>query len=204
MKLWHSPTSPFVRKVLVTAHELGRIDEIDKIDVATTIIDSDAELRKRNPLGKMPALELGDGRVLFDSRVICAYLVETADSDAMRPGSPQARFASMTLEALADGIMDAAVIARYEVGLRPERFRWQDWIDGQLLKVTTGLDALERDWTGHLNGPLDSGTIAVACALAYVDFRYQNLAWRNGRGKLARWFDGFSDRQSMRATAIPT
>ena len=200
MKLWYSPTSPFVRKVVVTAHELGRMAEIEKFPVATSVLKSDPDLRKRSPLGKLPALELADGLVIFDSRVICAYLIETADGNAMRLDRPEARLKSMILEALADGIMDAAINARYEIALRPERFQFQDWIDGQVQKVVTGLDALDRDWTDSLAGPLHSGAVAVACALGYLDFRYQNLAWREGRETLASWFDSFNERPSMRAT----
>jgi glutathione S-transferase len=200
MKLWHSGASPFVRKTMVTAHEFGRLPEIEIFPVATTVLKSDPDLRKRNPLGKVPALELADGQVIFDSRVICAYLIETADGAAKRQDLPGDRLKSMVLEALGDGIMDAAVNARYEKALRPERYQFQEWIDGQLLKVDTGLDALERDWTGVLNGPLNGGTIAAACALAYLDFRYENLAWRDGRRKLAGWFDTFNDRPSMRET----
>lgn len=202
MKIWYSPASPFVRKVMVTAFESGQALEIFKVN--TNVVASDRELRARNPLGKVPALELDDGRILFDSRVICAYLVSGSPDSSLSPDSPDNRFAALVLEALADGIMDAAVATRYEQALRPEQFRWQGWVDGQMLKVTTGLDSLESDWVDRLGGNLSIGVIAVGCALGYLDFRFGDLDWRTARPRLAEWFAEFSGREAMANTTPAT
>jgi glutathione S-transferase len=201
MKLWYSPPSPFVRKVMVTALFAGK--QLEKIDVSTTVINSDEGLRKHNPLGKIPALELDDGRVLFDSRVICAYLISDLVDHPLNP-TGDARFEAMVLEALADGIKDAAVNVRYELSLRPEEYRWQSWIDAQLLKVDTALDALEAQWVDRLGGDPTVGKIAVGCALGYLDFRYPDRDWRETRPRLASWFADFANTEEMRNTAPPT
>lgn len=198
MKLWYSPASPFVRKVRTVAHEAGR--ELELVRVNTNVIESDSELRSRNPLGKIPALELDDGRVLFDSRVACAYLVSNLSGSPLNPADERLRFDALVLEALADGILDAAVNIRYETALRPEAYRWSDWIDGQMLKVDTALDTVEKKWISSLNGDVTVGVIAAACMLGYLDFRYPDLGWDTNRPELAKWFADFRQRDSFRKT----
>ncbi|HSO46509.1 MAG TPA: glutathione S-transferase [Rhizobiaceae bacterium] len=195
MKLWYSPTSPFVRKVIAAAHELGLTDRIEIIEASTSPVNRHAGLAALNPVGKIPAMQLDDGQVIYDSRVICAYL------DSLKPGlvpesGPQ-RFRSMTLEALGDAIMDAAVLTRYETAMRPEDLRWKSWIEGQMTKVWAGIDSLERDWLEFLNGPLTMGHLSAAAALGYLDFRYADSGWRDGRPGLAQWYDAFAKRPSM-------
>lgn len=195
MKLWYSPTSPFVRKVIAAAHELGLTDRIEIIEASTSPVNRHAGLAALNPVGKIPAMQLDDGQVIYDSRVICAYL------DSLKPGlvpgfGPQ-RFRSMTLEALGDAIMDAAVLTRYETAMRPEDLRWKGWIEGQMTKVWAGIDSLEKDWLEFLNGPLTMGHLSAAAALGYLDFRYADAGWRDGRPGLAQWFDAFAKRPSM-------
>ncbi len=190
MKLWYSPTSPFVRKVIAAAHELGLTDRIEIIEASTSPVNRHAGLAALNPAGKIPAMQLDDGQVIYDSRVICAYL------DSLKPGlvpeaGPQ-RFRSMTLEALGDAIMDAAVLTRYETAMRPQDLRWKGWIEGQMTKVWAGVDSLEKDWIQFLNGPLTMGHLSAAAALGYLDFRYADLRWRDGRPGLAQWFDAFA------------
>lgn len=195
MKLWYSPTSPFVRKVIAAAHELGLTDRIEIIEAATSPVNRHAGLAALNPVGKIPAMQLDDGQVIYDSRVICAYL------DSLKPGLvPEAgprRFRSMTLEALGDAIMDAAVLTRYETAMRPEDLRWKGWIEGQMTKVWAGIDSLETDWLDFLDGPLTMGHLAAAAALGYLDFRYADSRWRDGRPGLAKWYDAFAKRPSM-------
>jgi glutathione S-transferase len=201
MKLWYSPASPFVRKALVTYDETGLKVPLEIVEVSTNAIASDAGLRKVNPAGKIPALVLDDGSVLIDSPVICAYFDAVSDGVKLSPDDLPARFRAKTLEALADAIMDAAVITRYEITLRPEQYRWEDWVKGQLAKVQTGLDSLEKDWIGALNGKLTIGTIATGCALGYLDFRFSYLNWREGRPGLSDWYKEFSERPAMLKTA---
>ena len=110
----------------------------------------------------------------------------------------------LTLEALADGIMDAAVLITYEKRVRPEDQRHAGWLDGQRARVARGLDALEEEWMSHLHGPLNAGQVAVGCALGYLDFRHPDITWREGHTQLAAWFERFAERPSMVETSPPT
>jgi glutathione S-transferase len=201
MKLWYSPASPVVRKVIVTYEETGLKVPLEIVEVSTNAIASDANLRRVNPAGKVPALVLDDGSVLIDSRVICDYFDAVSEGTKLAPVDLRSKFRAKTLEALADAVMDAAVITRYELTLRPEQYRWEDWVRGQLSKVETSLDSLDEDWINDLNGPLTIGAIATGCALGYLDFRFAYLNWREGRPGLSSWYKEFSERPSMVKTA---
>ena len=197
MRLYSSATSPFVRKVLVLIHEV-RITGIDLVPVSGTAVAPGTMPVDHNPLGKIPALVLDDGRTLFDSRVICRWLDDHAGA-GLYPAAPQL-WNTLTLEALADGILEAAVLMVYESRLRPEELRFAPWIEGQWAKVDRALDALENVWIPHLAGPSDIGQIAVGAALGYLDFRHDARNWRKDRPSLTRWYQGFSARPSMQAT----
>lgn len=201
MKLFYSPTSPYVRKVMVLLHETGQLDDVDLMGAVTSPIESNEALKSKNPLAKVPALERADGPTLFDSRVICAYL-DARGSHGLYPEGP-ARFDTLTLEALADGILDAALAMTYEMRLRPEDKRWEDWIEAQWAKIERACASLNGMWMTHLSGPLDMGQIAVACALGYVDFRHDARGWRKGNPALADWYAAFSERESMVKTRPP-
>ena len=198
MKLVAAAASPFVRKVRVLLHETGQAGDVGIIDVKTSPLATDPQVRAANPLGKIPALIRDDGRALFDSRVICRYL------DARAKGGlyPEDRLWDvLTLEAMADGIMEAAVLITYEGRLRaPER---QDpaWLDAQWAKITSALDVLETDWMTELRQPRDMGQFALGCALGYLDFRHDARNWRSGHPALAEWFAEISACNSMQATA---
>lgn len=197
MKLNYSPSSPFVRKVHVVALELGLADQIELVQTEGTPLASDATRVAANPLGKIPSLERADGPTLYDSRVICQYLNTLADG-AMYP---QARlWESLTLEATAEGIMDAGVLMTYEVRCRPADMVYAPWVDAQWEKIGRALDVLESRWMSHLHGPMDAGQIGVACALAYLDLRHSVRDWRAGRPSLAAWEGKFAERESMVAT----
>lgn len=198
MKLYYSPTSPYVRKVMIVLHETSQLDDVELVDAMTSPTAPADILAGHIPLKKVPALERPDGPILFDSRVICAYLDARAAAGLYTNGSGV--WETRTLEALADGILDAALLMTYEGRLRPEAHRWDDWIDAQWEKVAGACDALERVWASHLAGPLDAGQIAVACALGYVDFRHVARGWREGRPALTAWYEGFSERASFAAT----
>lgn len=200
MKLFHSPTSPYVRKVMVTAMEKGLDGQIEKMPTAASPIKREGELPTKNPLAKVPCLITDDGRALFDSPVICAYLDSLKASPALIPADGKGRFDCMTLEALADGFLDAGILLRYEGSLRPEDKRWDDWVAGQMAKITGALDALETTYAAQLSGPLTIGQIAVGCALGWFDFRYGHVDWRASRPKLAAFFKTLSERPSMQAT----
>jgi glutathione S-transferase len=199
MKLFHSTTSPYVRKVMVTAIEKGLDGKIEKLSTGASPIKREGELPKSNPLGKVPCLITDDGRALFDSRVICAY-IDSLKSPPLIPADGKERFDSMTLEALGDGFLDAGLLLRYESTLRPEAKRWDDWLGGQMAKITGAMDALETTYAGQLTRPLTVGQIAVACALGWFDFRYGHVDWRTGRPKLAAFAKSIGERASMKAT----
>ena len=201
MKIYYSPASPFVRKCLAAAHELGLRASIELVDAAAHPVNRDRTLVAVNPLGKVPTLVTDDGTVLFDSRVICEYLNAMGDGRLI-PRDGAARWRVLVDQSLADGIMDAAVLARYEAAVRPEPLRWADWSAGQLDKVTCGLDELERR-AGGLGDRVDVGTIAFGAALGYLDFRFAALGWRATRPATAAWFERFGQRPSMAATRPP-
>lgn len=201
MKLHFSPTSPYVRKVMLVLHETGLLDRVEIAPVATTPLAENPGLTASNPLGRIPCLERPDGPALFDSRVICRYLDALAGG-GLYPGGA-ALWSSLTLEALGDGLIDSAVSATYEQRLRPVEGQWRPWIDAQRGKVQRGLDVLEGEWTAHLAGPLDIGAISVAAALGYVDLRFGDLDWRQGRPRLTAWHAGFAARPGYAATNPP-
>ncbi len=199
MRLYHSPTSPFVRKVMVVLHETGQLADVAMISASGTPLDPARMPLAQNPLGKVPALERDDGPALYDSRVICRFLDDRAGG-RLYPTAPRL-WDTLTLEATADGIMEAAVLVVYEGRLRPEAARFAPWAEGQLAKIDRALDALEARWIAHLQGPLDMGQIAIGCALEYLDFRLTDRDWRRTRPQLAAWQAAFARRPAMLATA---
>jgi glutathione S-transferase len=201
MKLYYSATSPFVRKCLVSAHELGLRERIELLPATPHPVNRDRALVAYNPLGKVPTLVTDDGAVLYDSRVICEYLNTVGDGHLM-PEKAAERWRASCDAALADGIMEAAVLVRYETFARPEHLRWKDWIDGQMDKVSCGLAEIEQR-AGSLEQRIDLGTIAIGCALGYLDFRFAALGWKNSYAKTAAWFARFAARESMEATRPP-
>ncbi|MCV2894299.1 glutathione S-transferase [Lentibacter sp. XHP0401] len=200
LKLFHSPASPFVRKVLVCAHEKGVADQVELLTSKAWPVKRDPEIVRENPSGQVPSAILEDGSPLFDSRVICAYVDTLSASVPLVPSDRRTCFASMTLEALADTMLGAALLCRYEAVLRPAEFYWDLWHDSQMEKVDSGLDDLEARWMEQLEGPVSIGSIAAACALGYLDFRFAEKDWRSGREALAAWYDVFKLRPSMQAT----
>ena len=199
MRLYYSPTSPYVRKVMVLLHETGQLDAVETVARSGNPVDPGTAPLEANPLGKVPALERPDGPALYDSRVICRYLDDRAGAGLYPAGARQ--WDTLTVEATGDGILDAALLMVYEARIRPEELRYSPWVEGQWAKVERALDTLQTRWMAHLEGPLDAGQIAVGCALGYLDFRHGARAWRAGRPKLAAWFDGFAARPSMMATS---
>ncbi len=198
MKLMMAAPSPFVRKVRVLLREAGMENEVEEIEVVASPAGPSDDLIAANPLGKIPALVREFGPTLYDSRVICRFLNDRARGDYY----PDARlWEVLTLEATADGMMEAAVLMVYEARFREENERSQAWVDAQWNKVDRALQALESRWMSHLSGSVDMGQIAVGCALGYLDFRHAERGWRDGRPQLAEWFAGFESRDSMVATA---
>jgi len=199
LKLYLSPASPFVRKVMICAHELGLADQIELLESAAHPVNRDERIAKFNPLAKVPAALTKDGMTLFDSRVICEYLAETGPANDLFPKEGGQRWSSLTLQALADGIADAALLARYERTARPEEKQWPTWTDAQINKIDMGLHALNEQVGGWQN-QFAIGQIGVVCALGYLDFRFPAFDWRSGRGSLSRWYENQQSRASVAAT----
>ena len=180
MKLYSAPASPYARKCRVCIIETNQQDAVEIAPAMGSPIDSSNMPTSHNPLGKLPALERDGGPAIYDSRVITRYLDQLAGAGLY----PEARlWETLTLEATADGILDAALLMVYEGRLRAEDMQSDDWVDGQWRKVSRALAAIEARWMSHLAGPLDMAQIAVACALGYLDFP----PWRAGlAGRAAR------------------
>jgi len=192
MKLYFSPTSPYVRKVSVTAIELGI--KLEAETIAVHAMPSD--YGKINPVNRIPALRLDDGSMMFDSRVICEYLDSLHGSRLLPPAGP-GRWQVLKLQVLGDGILDAAV-PRMAEAARPPAQQSPARLAEYERSIRQTLDALEQA-VGDLAG-LNIGTIAIGCALGYLDFRFAGDEWRKGRPALARWYEEFSRRPSMAAT----
>lgn len=198
MKLFHSPTSPYVRKVMITAHELGLAGRIALLDCAAHPINRDRTIIASNPLGQVPTLLTDEGAMIADSRVICAYLDALAGG-SLTPPEAGARLRAEIDQALADGILGAALTLRYETAVRPEPLRWADWISGQWDKINTTLAHFEANPMG---ARVDIGATTLAAALSYIDLRFAEHDWRAGHPGLAAWYAAFAQRPSMRATEL--
>ena len=201
MKLYYSPSSPYARKVRIVAIEAKLDKKIDMVNVALTPVAPNADVDKHNPIGKIPALSV-KGMDLFDSPVICEYLDAYNKGRKLVPRKGRERWVALRLQAMADGLLDAALLARYEGFLRPEDKRWPDWSTGQMKKIEGVLDALEAE-AKSLKGKLTIGTISVVAALGYLDFRFASHDWRAARPKLAKWFATASKMPSVKSTVPP-
>lgn len=200
MKLFHSPASPYARKVMVTAWERDVQASIEILGSSVSPVARDEAVVTVNSSGKVPCAILPDGAPLFDSRVITQYV----DSLGKPEGTiypADRRFEILTLEALGDSIIDACLLCRYEKSMRPKELYWADWYNGQMAKIDSGLDDLEGKWFASLTtGGFHAGAIAAACTLGYLDLRFTDKDWRSTRPKLAAWFAQVSERKSMQET----
>lgn len=201
LTLYHSHTSPYVRKVMIVLHETAQLEEVTLITTQGTPLDSSRMPLSQNPLGKVPVLARADGPALFDSRVICRYLDARAKAGLYPEGD--ALWSVLTLEALAEGMLDAALQMTYESRLRPEGARSAEIVEGLWAKIDRSVAMLEARWLGHLAGPFGIGQIAVGTALAYLDLRHDARGWRNGAASLASWYESIAERHSFVATAPP-
>lgn len=201
MKLFHSHFSPFVRKVMVCAHELGLAETITLLPSAAHPVQRDANILAHHPLAQVPTLVLDDGSGLADSRVICEYL-DAQGGHRLFPAEGEARWRALNEQSLADGVLDAALLIRYELTARPESVRHPAWIEGQTAKIESALSWFEAAAPGFADR-IDIGTIAIGCALGYLDLRFGDLAWKDRHPALAAWYEGFSARPSMRETRAP-
>jgi glutathione S-transferase len=191
MKLYFSPPSPYSRKVRIVAALLGLDNKIELVVADTT--NPDDAIRSKNPLGKIPTLERDDGVCIYDSAVIAACLDDLAGGGRVVPKDTAARHAALTLESLADGISDASLLQVYEVRMRAENERSANWVAHQKGKVERALAALEADPPATLTQAeqADVGAVALACALGYLDLRFEG-AWRAAHPRLVDWLNAFA------------
>ncbi|WP_217906539.1 glutathione S-transferase [Bordetella genomosp. 11] len=201
MQLLYAPTSPYVRKVMVCAHLAGVADRIRFLDSAAHPIRRDGRIAAHNPLAKVPTLILPGGQALYDSRVICEYLASLGANDHLFPGDGPERWLALTRQALGDGLLDAALLARYEFTARPAERQWPEWREAQLVKVAASLDEIEAQAPALAIRRPAIGDVAIGCALGYLDFRFPDIDWRAGHPRAARWFEEFLALPAMQATA---
>jgi glutathione S-transferase len=204
MRLRYSPTSPFVRKVMVAAIETGVVERLERLPTTVAPTTPNEDMARENPLVKVPSLTTDEGLVLYDSPVICEYIDTLHSGPKLFPAAGQARWIALRQQALGDGILEAAILGRYE-SVRPPQYLWPEWIDAQLRKVRGALAALEREVEGGelasvAGGVPTIGQIAIGCALGYLDFRYQSEEWHTRFRRLAAWYVEFAERKSMQLT----
>ena len=201
IQITQSYGSPFVRKVRITV-ALKRLAEMVEFIDPQADAKRNETLRASNPLQKIPAARLDDGTLMFDSHVICEHLDSLAPAPLLFPAAGTDRVRALTLAALADGIMEAAVLVVYESRFRPEEKWHQEWVDRQQAKVDAGLAYLESNIPDWKSQP-DYGHITLACALGFLDNR-QAGTWREKNPKLAAWLGQFEAAvPAFAATAPP-
>lgn len=199
MTLYWSPRSPFVRKVMVVAHEVGLADRIDLAPTVVRMARPNAALTSFNPMGKIPSLRLGDGRLIFDSIVIAEYL-DTLGGGSLFPVG-EARWPVLTLEAVANALLDILVLWRNERDKPPER-QTAEWVAAFAHKTEMTLGYFEEFAPRLAAEAFNIAHVSIGCGLSYLDFRFPGLGWREGRPHLAAWHEAFCDRASARATVI--
>jgi glutathione S-transferase len=199
MKLTWSSRSPFVRKVMVLAHETNLLSQLDCSRVSVAMTKPNRELMRHNPLSKIPTLILEDGSALYDSAVICEYLDTLHDGPKMFPDERGARFLSLRRQALGDGLMDHLLLWRNERE-RPMEQISQVFIAAYREKAEAILDRYEEELVDIEQTPFNIGHITYAISIGYIDFRFPDFPWRQGRQRLAEWYAVIASRPSMRAT----
>jgi glutathione S-transferase len=198
MTLHWSPRSPFVRKVMIVAAEVGLTDRIDCVRTIVGGTTPHLELMRRNPLGKLPTLELADGTALYDSPVICEYLDTLHDGHRLFPIDGEAKLLAARRHALGDGMLDVGLQWLGEK-FRSEAHRSSQHVDLWRFKLVTCVDALEQEAEALAATPYDIGHLATGVALGYLDFRFAELSWRDGRPRLGAWYETFHARPAVQA-----
>jgi glutathione S-transferase len=198
MLLHWSPRSPFVRKVMIVAHELGLARRLRTVRTVVAAAAPNLELMRENPQSRLPTLRLGDGSAIYDSPVICEYLDTLHDGERLFPQAFPERLVALRRQALGDGMLDTLITWRGEQ-LRPVQQRSAQLIEAWRLKTVTSVDMLEREAEALAGSRFSIGHIALGVALGYIDFRFAELAWRAGHPRLAAWYDTFKARPSVAA-----
>ena len=199
LKLFYSDRSPYVRKVMVTLHEVNLFENVEIVSVRTNPLGVVEDLVDVSPLGKIPTLVLPDGATIFDSRVICSYLNSIGKSD-LYLAKENLKWSIKTAEANFDGILDAALLMVYEHRYRQDIYQNAEWLENLWKKIERTLDFYNNSSSKILSGNLNMGQISLGCALGYLDYRHNNRNWRAKNQYLRDWFAEFSERLSMRNT----
>ena len=199
MKLYWSPRSPYARKVMVFAHETGLAGRIETVKTLVSMTAPNRDLMKLNPLAKIPTLVTDDGMVLFDSGVICEYLDGLHDGEKLFPADPARRWPALRWHALGNNLLDNLVPWRNE-RLRPPPQQSTETLAAYDLKVRATLAFLDGEAAALGKAPASIGHVVIGVALGYLDFRFADLDWRKGNGKIAAWHAAFAQRPSIRNT----
>lgn len=198
MKLYWALASPFVRKVMVVAHETGTVGGLQLLNTTVSMSEANPVVQRANPLSKIPTLLLDDGTSLYDSRAICEYLDSLHDGPKLFPPAPR-RWDALRRHGLGDGMMDTLILWRQE-RLKPQERQTPPWLDTFACKIELALRQLDEEADALGPQPFDIGHAALGCALGYIDFRFADLGWRNGAPRLAAWYATFEARASALAT----
>jgi glutathione S-transferase len=198
MKLLYQTHSPYARKALVFAHEVGLAEQVEVLHHETSPLRRNEEVFAANPLGKVPVLLRSGLSPLFDSDVICAYLDSLHSGRKLIPTQGEARWRALQVQSVAQGLADAGIAIRWETQRRPKELRYPALRDGYVEKLLASYDWLEQHF--ETGSTLDIGHIALATTLSWLEFR--ELPTFRHRPRLTRWFDEFSNRSSMRATPL--
>lgn len=198
MKLHWSPKSPFVRKVMVCAHELGLVDQLQLVRSVAAMLKPNPQIMADNPLSKIPTMVLDDGHTLFDSVVICEYLDELGNG-TLFPRSGAAKWQALRWHTLGNGLLDVLILWRNE---RERMAPLAALMAAFALKTEAALALLEREASELAAAPVNIGGITIGCALGYLDYRFDALGWREQAPQLAVWFQTLRIRPSFVSTEV--
>jgi glutathione S-transferase len=200
MKLHWSSRSPYVRKVMICVYELGLEDRIERIPSVVSLSQPNAAVMRDNPLGRIPTLILDDGRVFHESLLICEYL-DSRHAGTLFPEKDEARWTALRRHALGNGLLDALLLWRSEIG-KPAARQTPEWLTTFALKTRNALSVIEADAEALAQTPFDIGHVGIGSALAYLDFRFGDFGWRSGHPRTDAWMQQFSQRESVQKTAF--
>jgi glutathione S-transferase len=198
MKLHWSPRSPFVRKVMIFAHEVGLTHRLELVRSVVAMSKVNRALMHDNPLSRLPTLVTDEGLVLTESAHICEYLDSLHAGPKLFPIDPKHRWPALHWHGLGEGMLEIEVLWRNEASRKAQT---PEILEGFAQKIAAALDLLDAEASQLAAAPFSIGSIAIGVALGYLDFRFQSMGWRNGHPQLARWYEGFVARPSVLANA---
>lgn len=201
MQLLWSPRSPYVRKVMIVAHETGLADRFDRLRYVADRTRVNPDITRISPVGRIPVLVLDDGITLSGSYPVCQYLDSLHDGRRMLPSEPPHKWRELELHGIADGLLDILMVWRGEL-MKPNRARAQDICTACETRANACLDWLEARGKSFDNEDYALGQITTGVALGYLDFRFRDLPWRSDRPTLRHWYRSFLERPSSQATEI--